>query len=70
LPEPLGKKSGAGAALEKNQEPEPLGKKIGSRSCLKKKSGAGAATKFAGSRALVLMYILGTSDFDHFLMKY
>ena len=40
-PEPLEKKTGAGAAWENNREPEPLEKK---------KSGAGA--KFAGSTAL------------------
>ena len=31
-PEPLEKKTGAGAAGEKNQEPEPLEKKVRSRS--------------------------------------
>ena len=42
------KKTGAGAAWEKNQdpEPEPL-----------EKSGAGAAKKFAGSPALVLLIL-------------
>ena len=45
-PEPLKKKY---------QEPEPLGEKIRSRSRFKKKSGAGAANKFAGSPALILL---------------
>ena len=40
------KKTGAGAAWEKNQEPEPL----------VKKSGAGAGKKFAGSPALLFFH--------------
>ena len=50
-PEPLEKKTGAGAAWEKSQEPEP--------EPLEKKSGAGvragAAKKFAGSPALLTL---------------
>ena len=62
-PEPLGAKCfwllGAGAARNKNQEPEPLGKKSQELDPepLEKKSGAGAAKKFAGSPALIILTV-------------
>ena len=60
-PEPLEKKTGAGAAWEKNQEPEPepLEKKSGAG------AGAGAEKKFAGSPALIYIYIYRFTRFKY-----